>query len=812
METEHFTFIFDDDTEKMAYELYSKAEECYDTLVSFFSEDPNLHMPVYVDKDPRQFNAYFTNYPYNRIVVHDAPISPSLDNSKDPLEMTFLHELAHAFTFSFKGSLSQSLTSFFGDWANFPVSLHMLYYMQEGIAVYAESRDGGGRLNDPFALTSLLEAKIEGKEISYEDAAGGRDILPGGAMGYMYGGAFSEWMADKYGERDLAHYYKKIAKEFFSFPQNAYSSLFSTSLKKDWDRFFSDLIVPENIQEGECVASSSRTYSNLTLWNGSLYALSSSDEAIIRIGEDGEEEKVFSHYSPVSDLSISDDGEFLLPNVFDEVERMEKYGKHGKLEIREEGYSGGAFFLDGLLLFSTRDTLSYLTYINGKGERTEIPLGRGVVAHEFVTLPQGAAFLITRGGREQIAIVSKDLSLSLFDTPSSMVFSSLSFSSGVLTFSWANKGGEGEMGKYGELEISSGRMYLSPMEFKGGVKYPVSTGDIVYFVSSRFDHSRIEKKEKAFFALSPEGEVGITEYQAEESPDLSLFNSSSREYSPFSTMDKGALLPLSLYTGSFIADELSLGLSWITMDATEEMDFLVSGGYVPSLSSYTFSTRVRKGDLGATLSAITGKGLFAYEGNLGYSHAFPLSHSGEKIEVKDTLGWVSLGGNGQVANHFSLKYSNFRKKGIGRYDNLGLSLDFQMLLLSPSLTFSFSLPGFIPRDALSPWDYSLPSSFSLTLSKDMAVMEETVRLLTLEIQEGVRVLSLYFRDLEVYLAMREYFDYQNKNAAWDARAGAKVILSPILGNLSRNSVEIGLELKYNVNEGIRPSLVMGVLI
>ncbi|MGN1164675.1 MAG: hypothetical protein ACI4S4_07735 [Candidatus Ornithospirochaeta sp.] len=789
--------------------MYSKAEESYRTLVSFFSEDPHLHLPVYVEKNQREFNAYFTSYPYNRIVVYDAPVSPSLDNSTDTIEMTFLHELTHAFTFSFKGGVGEAITSVFGDWANLPVSLHMLYYMQEGISVYTESRDGGGRLNDPFALSPLLEAKIEGKDISYEDASGGRDLFPGGNMWYIYGGAFSEWMAEKYGEKDLANYYRKIAEELFSFPQNAYSSIFSTTLAKDWRRFIQEIKVPEYLEEGERVASSSRVYCSLVSWNDSIYALSSSEEALLRIDGDGNVDKIMSYYSPVSDLSISKEGEFLLPSVFEGVERMEKYGKDGKLDQRYKGFSDGTFFLDGLLLFTTKDTVSYLIYIDGNGGETEIPLGSGVVAHEFVPVSDGAAFLITRDGQENIAYVSSSLSVSLFDTPSDMLFSSLSSSGDVLSFSWARKGGRGEMGKYGELDLSDSRLSLSEVEFIGGVNYPARQGDTVYFVSSRFDHSRIEKTAIESFSLEDKGTVALIGYEGRKAEDLSLFNKMAKKYNPLSTMSKGALLPFSYYTGSFLPDKPSLGLSWITMDATEETDLFLSGGFVSSISSYTFSTRVRKGSFGATLSATSGRGHFSYEANLGLSLSFPLSHSGEKIEAKDTVGWVSLDGEGEWMNYFSLQYSDIRHKGIGRYNNFGSSICFEMLGPSPSLTLALSFPGPIPRDVLSSVDYSLPSSIVLHLDKESLSGEEKIHLLDVEIQEGVRLLSLYFRNLEVYCSAREIYNFRYNTLHWEAGLGMKVVLSPILGSLSRNYVEIGVELEYNVESGIRPSLVLG---
>ena len=85
-----------------------------------------------------------------------------------------------------------------------------------------------------------------------------------------------------------------------------------------------------------------------------------------------------------------------------------------------------------------------------------------------------------------------------------------------------------------------------------------------------------------------------------------------------------------------------------------------------------------------------------------------------------------------------------------------------------------------------------------------------VHLITLEVQKGVRFLSLYFRDFELYAKARETYCFSDSSFLWDAAVGMKVVLSPVLGSLSRNYMEIGFELGYNEEKGIIPSLVLGV--
>ena len=102
VETQHFKIIYDERTENAAKEIYSFVEDAYSELVEFFREDPKLYLPIYIEPDEKDYNAYFTSFPYNRIVVYDAPVSTTLDNTENTFYMTFLHELTHAFTFSFK--------------------------------------------------------------------------------------------------------------------------------------------------------------------------------------------------------------------------------------------------------------------------------------------------------------------------------------------------------------------------------------------------------------------------------------------------------------------------------------------------------------------------------------------------------------------------------------------------------------------------------------------------------------------------------------------------------------------------------------
>lgn len=116
VETEHFEFIYDENSRESAVEVIEKSEEYYSALVSFFSFDPNLNIPVCIRDDKKQYNAYYSSFPYSHIVLYDTiPSLSLLSNSKNSFTLTFLHELTHAFTSSIKSKGVSFISSIFGD-------------------------------------------------------------------------------------------------------------------------------------------------------------------------------------------------------------------------------------------------------------------------------------------------------------------------------------------------------------------------------------------------------------------------------------------------------------------------------------------------------------------------------------------------------------------------------------------------------------------------------------------------------------------------------------------------------------------------
>ena len=807
VETRHFKIIYDERTENAAKEIYSFAENAYTSLVHFFKEDPFLFIPVYIEPEEKVYNAYYTSFPYNRIVIYDAPVHHTLDNTENTLYMTFLHELTHAFTFSIKSGFGDFMTQIFGDWANISVNLHMLLFMQEGISVFTESMDGGGRLNDPFFYTPLIQAKIEGKDISYMDASGGRDIMPGGNMWYVYGGAFNKWMAQRYGERDLASFYTKISKNLLSFPQNGYSSVFSNKLWSDWNRFLDDMETPQEYSYPTIMTEESRSYSDLVIFDSEVYALSSSKEALIKLG--GKEERILSFYSALPDLSISREGEFLLPYVNGKESYVSIYNREGERCAKYDGYYDGAFLGTNLVLTSTVDRITYLTIMDEKSQKV-MDLGRDVTIHEFTSNDDGVFFLLSRKGEEKIAYLDRDCNLYLLDTDPDIVFSSLSASSSsLISFSYLERNKEGGLPKYGEIESDTMTMYLSPSEYTGGVNYPVRFEDTVYFVSQFFDHSAISREDYEKLEMGEKGKVGLGIYERlEEEYDSVSFDGLSLSYNPLSTMKKGALIPLCLPLSSFYDPSPLLGVTWMTEDATETYSLLLSGGYGIESDSFSFGASISSPFVSFSFSGDVNPAFYNWESDLGLTYSFTLSHIGEEVKVEDVMGWVSLNGRGSFNNYLSLSYENLRQRGVGRHHTYGWGAKLAAFNLQPSLSLFAYIPGIFPYNPISPLDYAIPFVVEGTIDMDKVSLFSRFQLLTYEVQKSLRFLSLYFTHLDLYAKCGFSWFYDGESLS-QYSLGLSTTLSPILGQLSRIQVEIGAELNYNEETGMEVKFVLG---
>lgn len=260
IETSNFEIFFTPESEEAALELYERAEQVYSKVSDFLGYTLDEKVRVYVVRDHDYVNAY-ADPAFNSIVIYPNIPSGALHfvtpDFESWMEFVFTHELIHIF-------IGNRLSWYFKPFSIFgqPVarSLQALFipmYIQEGAAVYGETRlSRSGRLRYPFFL-SLQEVAHDG--LGYAGGADTRYQSLGG-LSYVQGSSILYFLSMEYGEKTML----KIVKAFLDNPLAGFGTAISKTLEKpssmviaQWRRWieertqkrFSEHVFPD-MQEG----------------------------------------------------------------------------------------------------------------------------------------------------------------------------------------------------------------------------------------------------------------------------------------------------------------------------------------------------------------------------------------------------------------------------------------------------------------------------------------------------------------------------------------------------------------------------------
>ena len=116
IDTKYFQIIYKLESSKTATLLAENADRIYEEIAEKLGTETNLSLPVLIRSDVQALNAYFTSYPYNRIVLYDTvPDSADLGVFSNTILSVFSHELTHAVTLNMKSKFWQVMSFLFGD-------------------------------------------------------------------------------------------------------------------------------------------------------------------------------------------------------------------------------------------------------------------------------------------------------------------------------------------------------------------------------------------------------------------------------------------------------------------------------------------------------------------------------------------------------------------------------------------------------------------------------------------------------------------------------------------------------------------------
>lgn len=525
--TKWFDIIYPERSAEAAAVLAGRADKIYEEVCADFRVEPRERFPVTLAPSRETFNAFYTQFLYNHIVVYDTPAPRDMDTSSENFLNAFRHETAHAVTYNMKNKFWRGATEIFGD--PFALGAALLTPSHaEGAAVVEESMGGEGRLNDPCSFLAVRQAKIEGRFPSYADVYGARDRYPSD-LNYSFGAAFDDWTRREYGMEKYARFWYKCVNFLTIHQSFAFKKIYGVSMKDAWKKFKDSIPVPDTpgdpLSTGCCADFFSLAKGNcggersMKNKSGARYGFVSSDGNgnvtfcdkktggifIARRAEDGSVERprkiLTVANGSVSSARLSADGRFVAVSVscsahaaektevrvFDtKTRRMSKVGATGMRDaavIR----SGGGISVAAVRTLSRRSWLSVWRAETRQGGATrfalaaELPVPDGEAVYDLADAGNGEiAALRKRGGEWHVALfdaetlAEKEIALPKERMAAREISLAGSADDGTRTFffSWTAPGTLARLGTLavdadGEAEFS-----LQSRDISGGVSCP----------------------------------------------------------------------------------------------------------------------------------------------------------------------------------------------------------------------------------------------------------------------------------------------------------------------------------------------------
>jgi hypothetical protein len=551
LQTEHFELIYSGRSEATARKLAARVDALYDEVVALTGITLRGRVPVVITPETDEHNGYMNPLPYPHIVIFDTPASIEWTVFSNSLEALFFHEMTHAVTGSTRGKTVEFFYRIFGGWV-YPAGLTAPWFMLEGAAVSFESLDGTGRANDPLVKQKLRQDILENRFKTPFQTEGVWDLPPQGNVYYYYGGVFSSYLQQKYGMEKYGELWREMGRSFHpsivfynSGFYNIFSKVYGISIIDCWNNFRESLSldgVDEN--EGGLVYGGKIAVKDIAAAGGKIFFIDSlSAKILVYDPEKRKTRTAVSADSTAYALDVSADGKRILVSAymrlgavagqFSRAIVVEYNAASGFRTGREwRGLYNARYFKDGVIGLNSDTHISNLVYRAGddKDGRLQEMLLRGSETLLFSNPSpldgDWVAFTSAKSGIRE---------LSLFNYKTRAVYSlhgdmetdaavwrymrGLRFSGGRLYFSYNN---DDRMYKLASVSISgltdgAGgdteeaaviQAHLSETDFSGGVFYPVSPGNEVYYGASfsvwdkilKFPQS-VREFEKESFAL-----------------------------------------------------------------------------------------------------------------------------------------------------------------------------------------------------------------------------------------------------------------------------------------------------------------------
>ncbi|MBO4629361.1 MAG: hypothetical protein J5687_05360 [Treponema sp.] len=729
-QTKYFDIIYSEKNLATAKILYDNADQVFEELAAAYGAQPNFRLPVVITTTVEQFNAYYADSPYNRIVVYDTAMIDDLAVFSQTVLSTFKHELTHAFTYNYKNKTMRILAKIFGDaFANHYITVTS--GMAEGATVSYESADGEGRLNDPYALQQIRQAKIEGKFPKYADVTGASDAYPRNSF-YYFNGAFAEYLQRTFGMHKYAEFwYRCINIEHLSdlTAGGAFKKTFGIKIKKAWKMFEESLLVPEvaaaePVAAGQALDFFEPQKGELSIKNkaGSLYTnLSAGGDVLVFVDEscdtvyafkNGKVKKLFTR-DYIDSVKLSHDGRFLAVGYYTAASPTIKHCadiydmQYNKwIDIPGTNYVSPAIVSNGSSYYFIAQNYEPQKYsvcvkkMQVDGSKVKVDdkdfvtyyFAMEEVPASFTDLGNGKVAFILKSALDYSICVSDILFTNVIEYTApleGMNLRDLSVSGSRLMFSWATKE---TLPRLGALDLNDGTFNLAQENISGGVYTPVEFEGHVYYTAHYFKETRL--LELVEFNMQTAPVIAVPEDTVIAVLDTAIYDADYRvkpdndivvpstSFNPFRYAFEGLLIPV----GGLNTSAPNFGFTYLTSLPWYASVTMISGGYDISTKSGIFDLSYQSGTDTSLFQyslyssfAVDKAGFKFFTGDIQAGTTFDFGRISAMSFTAQTNAKYGRLLNDSMSEYFSTvqfvsaAYSNVVKSGPGTYERAGIT-------------------------------------------------------------------------------------------------------------------------------------------